>query len=120
MLLANDGMRDGVQILPRPYLLEATDWKKHPSVFHPTVATPVFGYGYQFWLFPGESRRFAMVGMRGQIIYVDTESKLVMVQTAVAKHPDFYRKDSMGLEFGGVWRALLGISDHRDRSRIST
>jgi CubicO group peptidase (beta-lactamase class C family) len=107
MLLANDGMRDGVQILPKSYLIEATDWKKHPSIFHPSKASPVFGYGYHFWLFPGESRRFAMVGIRGQVLYVDTRSKLVLVQTAMARHPDFYARDSMGMELGGVWRSLL-------------
>lgn len=107
MLLANNGMRDGVQFLPKSYLREATDWKKHPSIFHPMKATPVFGYGYQFWIFPGESRRFAMVGIRGQVIYVDTQLKLVLVQTAVAKEADFYQRDSMGMELGGVWRCLL-------------
>ena len=107
ILLANDGMRDGIQVLPKSYLIEATDWQKHPSIFHPSKASPVFGYGYHFWLLPGETRRFAMVGIRGQVIYVDTQSKLVLVQTAVAKHPDFYTQDSMGLELGGVWHHLL-------------
>ena len=25
----------------------------------------LFGYGYQFWLFPGEKRRFALLGVYG-------------------------------------------------------
>ena len=36
-------------------------------------ATPYFGYGYQFWLFPGEKRRFALLGVYGQSIFVDPE-----------------------------------------------
>jgi CubicO group peptidase (beta-lactamase class C family) len=53
----------------------------------PGTATPYFGYGYQVWLFPGEQRRFALLGIEGQIILVDPASKLVMVHTAVRKKP---------------------------------
>jgi hypothetical protein len=28
------------------------------------MATPSLGYGYQFWVFPGEHRRFAMLAAR--------------------------------------------------------
>ena len=52
----------------------------------PRKATPYFGYGYQFWLFPGEKRRFALLGVYGQSIFVDPELKLVMVITAAAKN----------------------------------
>jgi hypothetical protein len=47
------------------------------------VASPFFGYGYQVWIFPGEQRKFALIGYRGQMILVDAASKLVMVHTAV-------------------------------------
>jgi CubicO group peptidase (beta-lactamase class C family) len=49
------------------------------------VATPFFGYGYQTWIFPSEERRFALLGVRGQRIFVDPASRLVMVHTAVRK-----------------------------------
>ena len=42
---------------------------------------------YQVWLLPGEQRRFALLGIRGQIILVDPASKLVMVHTAVRPTP---------------------------------
>jgi len=42
---------------------------------------------YQVWLLPGEQRRFALLGIRGQIILVDPASKLVMVHTAVRQKP---------------------------------
>ncbi len=74
------------QILPRSFLLEATDWRKQPAAFAPGQATPYFGYGYQFWLFPGAKRRFALLGVYGQSIFVDPELKLVMAITAVAKN----------------------------------
>ena len=87
ILLANDGALDGKQIIPRDYLLEATDWHRQPDAFKPQRATPYFGYGYQFWPFPGEKRRFALLGVYGQAIFVDPELKLVMVTTAATRAP---------------------------------
>jgi CubicO group peptidase (beta-lactamase class C family) len=51
------------------------------------ISTPYFGYGYQVWLLPVEQRRFALIGIRGQIILVDPASKLIMAQTAVHQQP---------------------------------
>lgn len=106
VLLANDGVRDGKQILPKNYLLEATDWHQHPAVFAPKKATPWFGYGYQFWIFPGEQRRFALLGVYGQAIYVDPALKLVLVHTAVARNADS-GQESMGPELGALWYGLV-------------
>jgi CubicO group peptidase (beta-lactamase class C family) len=106
VLLANDGALGGKQILPKDYLLEATDWHRQPNQFAPGKGTPFFGYGYQFWIFPGEKRRFALLGVYGQCIFVDTELKLDMVQTAVAKNASV-TKESMGAERVAVWRGLV-------------
>ena len=43
-LLANDGALDGKQIIPGDYLLEATDWHKHPVAFAPKESPPANGY----------------------------------------------------------------------------
>ena len=94
MLLANDGAVGGRQIVPKDYLLDATDWHRQPEAFAPGKATPFFGYGYQFWLFPGEKRRFALLGVYGQSIFVDPELKLVMVVTAAARTPVSARSPS--------------------------
>lgn len=72
-------------ILPQTYLIEATDWRWHPVAFRPGNATPYLGYGYQFWKFPGEKRRFALLGISGQVIHVEPDSRLVIIQTAVSK-----------------------------------
>jgi len=106
VLLANDGSLGGRQILPKEYLIEATDWHRHPEAFAPKKATPWFGYGYQFWTFPGERRRFAMLGAYGQSIFVDPDQKLVLVHTAAAKNPGL-EQESMGPERGELWYALV-------------
>lgn len=106
MLLANDGVAGGKQIVPRDYLLEATDWHRQPAAFAPRKATPYFGYGYQFWLFPGEKRRFALLGIHGQSIFVDPELKLVLAITAVAKTASV-GKESFGRERDALWRGVI-------------
>jgi CubicO group peptidase (beta-lactamase class C family) len=86
-LLAYDGAWEGRQLIPRQWLLDATTVQPGDAYLAPGAATPYFGYGYQTWLFPGEQRRFALLGIRGQIILVDPASKLVMVHTAVRRKP---------------------------------
>ena len=107
VLLANDGVAGGKQIVPRDYLLEATDWHRQPDAFAPRKATPYFGYGYQFWLFPGEKRRFALLGIYGQSIFVDPELKLVLVITGAAKTASV-GNESLGRERDALWRGVIG------------
>jgi CubicO group peptidase (beta-lactamase class C family) len=106
ILLANDGEAGGKQIIPKEYLLDATDWHRQPEAFRPFKATPYFGYGYQFWLFPGEKRRFALLGVYGQSIFVDPELKLVLVVTAAAKTANV-GKETLGRERDALWRGLV-------------
>ena len=106
ILLANDGAVGGKQIVPKEYLLEATDWRRQPEAFAPRKATPFFGYGYQFWLFPGEKRRFALLGVYGQSIFVDPELKLVMVITAAAKNASV-GKEPFAAERSALWRGII-------------
>jgi CubicO group peptidase (beta-lactamase class C family) len=107
VLLANDGAVGIKQIVPKDYLLEATDWHRQPDAFAPRRATPYFGYGYQFWLFPGEKRRFALLGVYGQSIFIDPELKLVMVITAAARNASV-GKEPLAAERDAVWRGLVG------------
>jgi CubicO group peptidase (beta-lactamase class C family) len=107
ILLANDGAVGGKQVLPKDYLLDATDWHRQPEAFTPGKATSYFGYGYQFWLYPGEKRRFALLGVYGQSIFVDPELKLVMVITAVARNASV-GKESFAFERDAVWRGIVG------------
>jgi CubicO group peptidase (beta-lactamase class C family) len=107
VLLANDGARDGQQIVPKDYLLEATDWHRHPDAFAPKAAGPRgLGYGYQFWTLRGELRRFALLGVFGQAIFVDPARKIVMVHLAAAKNPRV-GVESMAGERMALWEGVL-------------
>jgi CubicO group peptidase (beta-lactamase class C family) len=104
VLLAYDGRLGERQIVPREYLLDATDATRQPQAFRPRVATPYSGYGYQFWIFPLRVRTFALQGIFGQCIFIQPESKLVMVQTAVNERPT---GGDSGTERDALWRGVL-------------
>lgn len=114
LVLANDGVRpdDPARraIIPREYLLEATDAQRVPEAFRPGRATPSMGYGYQFWLYPGKRRRFLMLGVFGQSILVDPEIRLVIVMTganATAEASD----TTLAHERELFWRGVLRFYD---------
>lgn len=110
IVLANDGIRpddpEKRQIIPRDYLLEATDWRGVPDAFRPKNATPYLGYGYQFWLFPTEKRRFALLGVFGQMILIDPELKLVMLHVA-ANATAQAGKTTMATEANALFRGVV-------------
>jgi len=99
-LLAHDGGRDGKQIVPAQWMIDATTVRASDTYLLPGRATKKFGYGYLLWLFPGERRQFALLGYKGQYVCVDPVSKLVMVHTAV-EDPTY--KD----EPWALWSALV-------------
>ncbi len=80
MLLANDGALAGRQIIPADWVKAATT--APAPQFRPGQAHSYFGYGYQTWLLPGDGRRFQLRGLRGQIVCVDPQTKVVVVHTA--------------------------------------
>ena len=70
----------------------------------PGTATEFESYGYQTWIIPSECRMFMLWGAYGQRIYVDPQSKLVMVNTAVHKLAfDLSPLQEMGV----LWSALV-------------
>ena len=83
LLLANDGALDGRQIIPAAWVRAATT--PPARQFEPGQTGTLLGYGYQTWIVPtkpGQERQFALRGLRGQGVFVDPKSKLVMVHTA--------------------------------------
>jgi CubicO group peptidase (beta-lactamase class C family) len=102
LMLANDGAWNGQQIVPKQWLLDATTVPT-TSYLRSTIA-PSWGYGYQTWLLPGERRMFLLLGIHGQNIFVDPQSKLIMVHTAVRPRPV---GDPKAAEVVALWYAVV-------------
>ena len=84
VLLANYGARDGRQIIPADWVKAATS--VHAPYLDVGVATRYNGYGYQTWIVDREGK-FALLGVRGQAVFVDPVTKVVVVDTAVHGNP---------------------------------
>jgi len=97
LLLANDGRIGDRQLIPAAWLKEAT--RAH---FSGSQTGRWFGYGFQTWVFPENDGSFALLGVRGQAIYVDPARKLVMVHMAVRPNA----RDAGGAETIALWRAV--------------
>jgi len=108
LMLANDGAWNGQQIVPRQWLLDATGVPRD-SYLRNTIAQS-WGYGYQVWILPGERRMFLLLGIHGQGLFVDPESNLIMVQTAVRKLPI---GDPKSPEAMALWYAVVAQFGHR-------
>lgn len=97
MLLANGGKVSERQVIPADWLREMT--RAH---FTSTQTGRWFGYGFQTWIFPDNDGSFALLGVRGQAIYVDPARRLVMVHTAVRPQA----RDPGGAETTALWRGV--------------
>lgn len=97
MLMANGGRVGDHQVIPEAWLREMT--RAH---FSSTQTGRWFGYGFQTWIFPDNDGSFALLGVRGQAIYVDPARRLVMVHTAVRPQA----RDPGGAETTALWRGV--------------
>ncbi len=102
VLLAHDGAWEGRQIIPRPFLLDATT----PSApFLVPGNGRRLGYGYQVWILPGERRQFALRGIYGQIMLIDPQTRTVLVHTAA--RPTATNNNGGDAELMALWNALV-------------
>ena len=102
--IANNGKIGDTQVVSSDYIRMATDYSLHEEAFKPGRATNYFGYGFQTWVFPLKSRSFAMLGIYGQSIFIQSDSGVVMVETSVNDLPmdvESMRKKIM------IWFAIL-------------
>ncbi len=111
-MLANDGRVGERQVVPRDWLLAMTDATRQPPQFRPGTmdshGSHYLGYGYQVWLLPGAHRRFVLLGIYGQAIYVDPELKLVMVHLAVGADASGDASGAhLGRERDALWRGVV-------------
>ena len=98
MMLARGGEAQGRRIIPRAWFAEMT--RAH---FSPAATGRYYGYGFQTWVFPAMDGSFALLGVRGQTLFVDPAKRLAMVHTAV--RPD--ARDAGGAETTALWRGVL-------------
>ena len=111
-MLANDGRVGDRQVVPRDWLLAMTDAERQPPQFRPGAmdshGSSYLGYGYQVWLMPGAHRRFVLLGVYGQAIYVDPALKLVMVHLAVGADAAGDASGAhLGRERDALWRGVV-------------
>lgn len=97
LMLARHGRVGDRQLIPADWVREAT--RAH---FSGRQTGRWYGYGYQTWVFPENDGSFALLGVRGQAIFVDPVSRLVLVNTAVRPTA----RDSGGADTVALWRAL--------------
>jgi len=114
LLLPHDGNWRGRQIIPATWIMAAMTVREDQPHLRPGRAIGFWGYGYQTWIypFPDECRMFAFQGVRGQAIYVDLRSRVVMVHTAVRKQrsiPAFAKATRSGLRRGSSARWLTAV-----------
>ena len=107
MLLANAGAVDGKQIIPAAWV-QAMTTADSPHLQR-GAATKYNGYGYQTWLVGNTEHAFALLGVRGQAVFVDPDSKLVIVHTAV--HADPRDLPARGEQFKLFFGALKTTKD---------
>jgi CubicO group peptidase (beta-lactamase class C family) len=101
-LLAHDGNWNGHQVVPRQWVIDATSVHADAPHLAPGNQVGSLGYGYQTWLLAGD-RNFALLGVRGQAVFVDPKDKIVMAMTAVYTAP---RPGPTGAERFALWRGV--------------
>ena len=107
LLLADNGRVGEHQVVPRDYLMDATDEYRQSHALRPGRSIPYYGYGYQFWLLPFKERTFLMRGVHGQHLFVQPASGLVMVITSAWEYPGGGGDDGARIETDALWRGVL-------------
>lgn len=104
LLLANGGAAKGRQIVPAAWVRAMTI----PDAAHLRVgaASKFSGYGYQTWLIDAHEPYFALLGLRGQAVFVDPVTKVVVVFIAAHAAGDLESRREQYRLFYGTLRAL--------------
>lgn len=107
LLLAADGRVGDQQVVPREYLLDATEAARQPAAFRPDFEGRGIGYGYQFWLQSYRERTFVLQGVHGQAVYVQPASGIVMVVTSAWQQASARQDPAPAQERNALWRGVL-------------
>jgi CubicO group peptidase (beta-lactamase class C family) len=104
LLLAHDGRLGDRQIIPKAWVHAATTVPADAAHLRVVWWRVNLGYGFQTWIFAGERRMFALLGVHGQAIYIDPSSRLVMVHTAVRERANDPNEETIAL-----WRGVVDV-----------
>jgi len=101
-LYANEGQRDGQQIVPRQWVIDSVN----PTAPHLQPGDNpdsfwTFGYGYQWWIPEEQQGEAVAIGVWGQYVYVDPERDVVIVKTSTDDHFDEHDHETIA-----VFRAI--------------
>jgi len=81
LMILNGGVADGKQVVPGDWVKQATDGGHEPVA--PGAPT---GYQYQWWTIPN-SKAFMAVGLHHQFIYIDPDTRTVIVKLSATPKP---------------------------------
>jgi CubicO group peptidase (beta-lactamase class C family) len=84
-LFLNKGKFNGQTIVPESWVESSLAGDEEHL-----APTESFGYGYQWWLMPGEDREFMAMGVYGQYVYVNPRTRTVIAK--LSANP-FYNYD---------------------------
>jgi len=88
-LFLNKGMWDGKQLVPESWVNESLNMDaEHVTPMSKNSAHPETGYGYQWWIPPGDDGEFWARGVFNQYIYINPTTKTVIVKNSA--NQNFY------------------------------
>ncbi|HOY76414.1 MAG TPA: serine hydrolase, partial [Hyphomonadaceae bacterium] len=87
LMFLHNGKINGKQVVPADWVKVATSPQSPHTQIGALGTNAPRGYGYQWWLPPGEDGVYMAVGIHGQYIFVDQKRDLVIVKTAAWPTP---------------------------------
>lgn len=84
LMILNGGVADGKQVVASDWVKQATDGVHEPT--EPTAPDAPTGYQYLWWTIPN-SKTFMAVGLHHQFIYVDPDTRTVIVKLSYTPQP---------------------------------
>lgn len=76
LMMLNDGVANGTQVVPADWIKESTTPAKDSE---PASPRDFYGYAYQWWTVPN-SDAYSAIGLFNQFIFIDPPSKTVIVK----------------------------------------
>lgn len=109
LMAMHSGELAGKRVVSEAWMREATT----PPSFNPPridekTGRPVTGYGYQWWLLPGEDHAFQAVGIYGQNIYVNPAKHVVIAQFSSLPKPSGGGSRAIGRPHDAIAAKLAG------------